>query len=29
MSPDTERLSISYMSSHPQLYKQLAILRRT
>ena len=24
MSPDTERLSISYMSSHPQLYKQLA-----
>lgn len=24
MSPDTEQLSISYMSSHPQLYKQLA-----
>ena len=23
-SPDTERLSISYMSSHPQLYQQLA-----
>ena len=24
MSPDTEKLSISYMSSHPQLYRQLA-----
>ena len=24
MSPDTEKLSISYMSSHPQQYKQLA-----
>lgn len=24
MSPDTERLSISYMSSHPEQYKQLA-----
>ena len=26
MSPDTERLSISYMSSHPQLYKVGCIL---
>jgi len=24
MSPDTEKLSLSYMSSHPQQYKQLA-----